>query len=248
MKRILVVAATFAACGFVGSAHAADMPVKAPVYKAPVISEPWTGIYLGVNGGWARQSHDWAFDPSIPGAANQSFTLDRSGGVIGLHAGIQKQWGQWVLGAEFAYDWLGSDWARHTGYGTGSAFADARIRDFWTVGPRLGWSPSANWLLFANGGYASGRVQTRAVSSTTGVPIPGFDSSASQHGWYLGGGVEYMVWKNVILGVEYQHVDLGSTFHCVETACGTINVNNHDIKTTVDAVRARLSYKFNMSN
>jgi outer membrane immunogenic protein len=42
-----------------GPAMAADMPAKAPVYKAvppPVIYDPWTGFYLGANGGysWAR--------------------------------------------------------------------------------------------------------------------------------------------------------------------------------------------------
>ncbi len=247
MKKVVSLVSAIAALGFVNSANAADMPTKGPVLKAaPMIVEPWTGIYLGVNGGWARQSHDWAFDPPVPAAVNQSFTLDRSGGVLGLHGGIQKQWGQWVLGAEFAYNWLGRDWARHNGYGVDfNSFADARVRSYWTAGGRLGWAFSPNLLAFVNGGFASGSVQTRLVNIATNVENPAFDTSVTQNGWYLGGGLEYMVWKNIILGVEYQHVDLGSGFHCLATTCGLTSTNNHDVKTTVDVARARLSYLFN---
>jgi outer membrane immunogenic protein len=232
----------------VSAAGAADIPARAPVYSAPaalVAVDTWSGIYLGVNGGWAKQDHDWAFHPPF-GTVNQSFSLDRSSGVIGLHAGLQKQFGQWVLGAEFAYNWLGSEFARHTGFGVDfSSFADARAKEVWTAGPRIGWAPSPTWMIFANGGFASGKVQTRLTDIATGVPIPAFDTSATQNGWYLGAGIEYMLFANVILGAEYQHIDLGSDFHCVTFACGGApNSNNHDVKTTVDIVRARLTYKF----
>ena len=55
MKKFVVVAAAIAAFGFVGSASAADMPVKGPVYKAPMYAPTpvynWTGFYIGLNGG-----------------------------------------------------------------------------------------------------------------------------------------------------------------------------------------------------
>lgn len=48
-----------------GPAMAADMPVKAPVYKAPppVAVHSWTGFYVGGNVGysWGRSSNDWNF-------------------------------------------------------------------------------------------------------------------------------------------------------------------------------------------
>lgn len=50
MKRILLASA--ALIGTAVTAQAADMAVKAPVYKAPVMAVyNWTGFYMGVNAG-----------------------------------------------------------------------------------------------------------------------------------------------------------------------------------------------------
>ena len=50
MKKIL---AGVALLGTAVSAQAADLPVKAPYYKAPAIEAvyDWTGFYAGVNAG-----------------------------------------------------------------------------------------------------------------------------------------------------------------------------------------------------
>ena len=52
MKNFVVAAAAVAAFGFVGAASAADMAVKAPIYKAPPVAlYNWTGFYVGVQVG-----------------------------------------------------------------------------------------------------------------------------------------------------------------------------------------------------
>ena len=235
--------AAVAAIGFASIASAADMPAKAPVYKAapPVVMNDWSGIYVGVNGGWTRNNFDWAFDPALAGAPNQQFSLDKSSATIGGHVGIQKQFGLWVLGVELAYNSIGGEWARHSGFGVGAAFADARMDRLWTVGPRIGYAGLNNWLLFVDGGYANARVQTRAVSFATGLEDPSLATDTTQNGWYLGAGAEYRIWSNLILGLEYQHIDLRNKLH-VTAAGGT---NNHDIQPSGELVRARLSYLFN---
>ena len=53
MKKTLLLLAMFSAA--VGSAQAADMPVKAPVYVAPFT---WTGVYLGINAGYGNSKSD----------------------------------------------------------------------------------------------------------------------------------------------------------------------------------------------
>jgi outer membrane immunogenic protein len=64
MKK-LVVAAAVAALGFVGAASAADMPTKAPAYKAPAVPpvSHWTGWYVGLNAGagWGNNRIDNSF-------------------------------------------------------------------------------------------------------------------------------------------------------------------------------------------
>lgn len=67
-----------ASCALMGSAAAADLPVKAPVYKAPVVTPPynWTGFYVGGNIGysWGRQ------DNSVGGTSLGTVNVD---GIIG---------------------------------------------------------------------------------------------------------------------------------------------------------------------
>jgi outer membrane immunogenic protein len=66
MRRIGL--ALLGSIALVGSAVAADMPVKAPVYKAPVmVIDPWVGPYAGVNigyswGNWSSNSNQEIFN------------------------------------------------------------------------------------------------------------------------------------------------------------------------------------------
>jgi hypothetical protein len=40
---------------------------------------------------------DWAFNPAIAGAPNQSFSLSKDSAIFGAHVGIQHQFGGFVL-------------------------------------------------------------------------------------------------------------------------------------------------------
>ena len=71
---------------------AAGLPVPAaPIYQAPAVVAPnWTGLYLGLNGGWGWTSNFNAsstfFDPTgatviSPGASNLSATGAVFGGL-----------------------------------------------------------------------------------------------------------------------------------------------------------------------
>jgi outer membrane immunogenic protein len=61
MHRLLCAALAAAAVfGFASMASAADLPVKGPVYKAPLFADyNWTGFYVGGNVGysWGRQDN-----------------------------------------------------------------------------------------------------------------------------------------------------------------------------------------------
>ena len=50
MKKVLLGGVALITLGFVGSAVAADMPIKAPV----VVSNSWTGVYVGIDAGGVR--------------------------------------------------------------------------------------------------------------------------------------------------------------------------------------------------
>src|SRR5450759_1281978 len=100
---------TIALVAFVGAVQpvtAADLPTRPAYAPAPMMSPTpvynWTGIYVGLNGGYGWGSQDPLnlitnrFDGSSVGF---------SGGVFGGTAGAQIQSGHVVIGFEADIDW-----------------------------------------------------------------------------------------------------------------------------------------------
>ena len=83
-----------AAIGLSGSALAADLPPAGPA-RAPAVYVPqvlpvynWSGIYVGVNGGWGFGTTKWTIpvQPGFPTGASGDF--NDSGGVVGGTLGV----------------------------------------------------------------------------------------------------------------------------------------------------------------
>src|ERR1035441_6968515 len=116
MRKQLLLGASFIvaapALGMVQASSAADLPVKAPVYKAPVVAPlyNWTGPYIGIAGGYGW-GHSNQTDPGISttgttgttGPADGSYLV--SGGILGGTLGYNWQQGPWVFGVEGDYSW-----------------------------------------------------------------------------------------------------------------------------------------------
>src|SRR5262249_30368569 len=151
----------------------------------------WTGFYLGANlgGGWADIERQYT---PIPGVAPAQLHLNQhaSGVRGGGQLGYQHQFGSLVLGVELAYTG-----GRLKGTGPDAAFfapffdASSKLHNVFQVGPRIGWTPSHKWLVYASGGYATTEIETgfwfRPLGPSTGT----FDTTRHD-GWYIGGGVE----------------------------------------------------------
>lgn len=227
------------------AASAADLPVKAP---PPMVVEPaysWTGIYGGINGGWSEDHMFWAYDPPVPANPRQTNAFDWNQGVGGVHAGAQWQFDHFVLGGEVGYIWNHSSWQAFP-CPNAALSCQAMVSDLWTVGPRAGYAWD-KFLVYGTGGFAAGHTATQVTFG--GIPT-GEASQRSQDGWFGGIGAEYAIWTNravdVILGAEWTHVDLGTTFHCVTApTCVVPSVLNRDISAHEDMFRVRLSVKLN---
>jgi len=85
-----------------GPALASDLPVKAPVYAAPIAPPPynWSGLYVGANfgGGWSNGS------VNIPGNNLYGGLSEFIGGV---QAGYNFQAGHFLIGVEGEFDGAG---------------------------------------------------------------------------------------------------------------------------------------------
>jgi len=100
-------AATAVVVGLIGVgplAKAADLPVRAPAYVAPVFS--WTGFYIGGNIGGA-----WAQRDVTDSVLGLNFDNGTSNGVFigGGQIGGNYQVGNFVRGVEGDFDWAANN-------------------------------------------------------------------------------------------------------------------------------------------
>jgi opacity protein-like surface antigen len=85
-------------------------------------------------------------------------------------------------------------------------------------------------------------VEFRTSSSLTGALLT--TSSGRENGWTAGAGLEYSLWPNIILGVEYGIVGLNpGTRTQAAVGAGPIGTHIH-AGLDMQSVTARLSYKF----
>jgi len=253
MKNLFLASLALAAM-IAAPATAADLPYKAPP-PLPVAYYDWSGAYVGLNVGGTHYNVTHHF-PS-PGAVTPDVTTGDHDAIFGIHAGAQWQWGAWVLGAEAARSGCSHE-CRSTSSVLPVAqgfeeniFGEHKIIDLFTAGARLGYA----WdrlLVFATGGWASAHIENAHCSSITSVcggpGNAGNGAVSSNRGWYAGGGFDYMARKgalvDVILGVEYQHFDIGAArAFCVNPGCVVPAVRDFDLSATGDIVRARLTIK-----
>ena len=254
MKKVLLGAAV-AMLG-IAPALAADMAPRYSKAPPPVVAAvyDWSGIYVGASVGWQEDSYNWAFAPPIPGALHQAYSFSKDSGMWGVHGGVQKQWGQFVLGAEIG--WLGN-WGGNTAvellFGNNAAAnSNAHITNgIFEAGGRAGIAMN-NWLFYGTGGYARTTIDSRGVIVGTGAPF--FPMSVDHDGYFAGAGVNYGITQNWIVGAEYQHVWFNSKLHCpgpvaagpgTGVCTGATIFVDRNIKLDSDIFRVSLSYKFN---
>lgn len=156
--------ATAVALAATPAANAADMPVRGPLYKyqpAPMQVFNWSGLYVGVHGGYGfndtldgfagglQAGYNWQFSPSIVFGIEADVTgTDMNGTPFGLPAHID------YLGTLRAR--VGYTWDRTMLYGTGGlAYSRAAVAGFhdtdtgFAIGGGLEWAYSNAWTLKA---------------------------------------------------------------------------------------------------
>jgi outer membrane immunogenic protein len=228
MKRLLFAGACLVA--LVGSAIAADMPLKAPVYVAPAFS--WTGCYIGGNAGsvW-ENDHTKVTGTSAAGAAiiaagvvPANFDYKRSSSLMGGQIGCNYQVSRWVAGLEtdFGGTLLNGNQTNNTNVGgipSLTSNASQSIGWLGTTRGRLGVTFD-NFLFYGTAGVAYGKSDyVYGQNNQAGGGIVSFSAadSATQVGWTAGGGIE-MGWAQWSMRGEALYYDLGD--HTLNSVCG----------------------------
>lgn len=223
MKRVLLACCGLACCGalaLTGAATAADLPPRYPVTRAPVYAPlyNWTGLYLGINGGGAWGTSGW----------DSTGDFDLSGGLIGVTAGFNWQYGRWVFGVEGDVDWSNVKGDTFAFCASGCETSNTWLA---TARGRVGYAFD-RFMPYFTGGLALGDIRAHTPS------FAGKDETNA--GWTVGAGLEFALFGTFTAKAEYLYVDLGE-FNC-GFACGAF-ANDH-VSFTTHILRGGLDYRF----
>jgi outer membrane immunogenic protein len=242
--KFAVIATAILSLGAAHSAVAADMPAKAPLYKAPVAAvSPWTGFY--VNGGfgygmWAADTN--TVDPTT-GVCNACVNQIQGGkGWLGLiGAGFDYQFSPHVVAGLFGDASISS--LKGTIQDEGPFFAgDIKQTSAWSVGARAGWLLTPKVMTYMNGGYIGGRFSSASMVDTHNGAATGFSTAAfTANGYFMGGGVEAAIMPGWFWRNEYRYAYYGSK---VLPDTGPGAASSIYFKPTVQTVTTQLVYKF----
>ena len=225
--------ALLASTALIGSAVAADMPVKMPVKAPVVVIDPWVGPYVGVNIGYSWGSWDSDSNQAVFDFASFNASPKVNGILGGIQAGYNMRLApQWILGIEgdiqitdekAHQDWTdpglpvegSKDFILRRG-GTETLSHDWKFPWFGTLRLRAGYNPAENWLLYVTGGLAVGESKYSFNFSQPGaaaVPAPttyALSQSSTNVGYAVGAGGEVKLDRHWSVKAEYLYIDLGT--------------------------------------
>jgi outer membrane immunogenic protein len=258
MKKLFLAAAILGTLG-AGSALAADMPLKAPVYKAPPPVYNWTGFYFDLGGG----SGMWNADTQIFTAAglnSNTVTMTQGGrGYFGtVSVGFDVQASEhivWGLLADFDFGDMRGTFGDESGFDVGTM----RLRSAWAAGGRIGWLVAPNILSYVDGGYTQARFSSvnyvcdastafcLAINGVgSGAPTGDVTPGTTRDGWFIGSGVEFSM-SSILPGLfsrtEYRFASYNGT-NLPKTNAGVL-LDFIAFRPTVQTVRTEFVYKFN---
>jgi outer membrane immunogenic protein len=247
MKTLLL--ATAFALGTTGCALAADLAEEVVIVDS---AYDWSGIYVGVFGGWAHNRTKATditgeeYGGSTPGA---TMSLSDDGFLGGVTAGYNFQSGSWVFGPEIELGWVSNDEliVENNDDGLYSEYGF-----YGAVTGRIGYAANRT-LFYGKGGVALATIKS-AGGEFDGIGDEddggkwGFDGNEgafgdhTRLGWTIGGGVEHALTDRWTIKAEYLFADFGSeTYHNIG------NVGDGDpfeFEDELHTVKFGLNYQF----
>jgi len=252
MRKLLFCAATAACLGMATPAMAGgmyegsmkDAPVE-PIVHAPI----WAGLYVGGTVGFGTGDTSGKLDIDTPGfpAAQPLADIiedllaedyDVDGAVYGALIGYNWQRGSLVYGLEAAINGSAMDGSTDCGF-FGFADCERNLSYYGTAVGRLGYAMQ-NILLYGFGGVAWGEVETDV--SIAGFDLDALSGDTTHVGWTAGVGLDFALTRNIIAGVQYEHVALGEESYEIFSGPNVDIDNNVDMD--FDVVKFRAIYKF----
>src|SRR5271169_2197771 len=218
-----------------------EMPIGAPLPPPPFT---WTGCYGGaqVGGGWGQKSLNDSAGIVSPITGFTTASLGISGFMLGGQLGCDYQFASnLVLGLEGAA--AGGNIKGNTGIALpggpppDSATFSQKTDLMTSITARAGYAVN-DWLFYAKGGvaWAGDRYSVFDLLGTFD-----FEGLETRFGWTVGAGVEWALWNDWSVRLEYDYYGFGTrsvTF--IDNVSGA--VGPLDIKQNIQMVKLGLNF------
>ncbi|MCK9908647.1 outer membrane beta-barrel protein [Microbacteriaceae bacterium K1510] len=203
----------------------------------------WNGIYAGAHLGAGFGRSTWA-DP-FPTPVTGDYTM-MGGALSGVQLGINKQFGQWVVGAEVAGSLALLEGSNTCFGGNPNLFIAAQECENRTNGiglltARLGYTFGRS-LVYARAGGALAREVYVLNSGAAGGAI-----DTQRHwnaGWTVGGGIEHALTDRWSVNAEYKYLDFGTRTVHFDVPESISEVTDTAIRSQRQTVTLGVNYKF----
>ena len=204
----------------------------------------WSGFYIGANGGWGSSRKCWDLTNNggaiiTPIAAEGCH--DASGGTAGGQIGYRWQASAFVFGLEAQ-----GNWADFKGSNSSLVFItpatvnQSKIDAFGLFTGQIGYAWN-NALLYVKGGAAVTSDKYRSFNTATGLVID--SANETRWGGVVGAGVEFGFAPNWTVGVEYDHMFMGTQDVRFAFPSGTFSATDR-VRQDVDLATVRVNYRW----
>jgi outer membrane immunogenic protein len=221
---------------------AADMGVPPPLPPTPVYS--WTEFYFGGNIGWGQGNASWCSGEGGVVCSTNTYAASPTGTIAGGQFGFRWQSpSNIVIGAEVEVDASNLSQQRISP-AVASQLLTTTLTTPQTADIQIGYAFN-RFLVYGKGGYAAIEAEFSALNPTV---TPGISLSHTGwlNGWNVGGGLEYMLFSHLSLGVEYNYYQFSNSNISnltdnagIVTSCGFCGFGT----TSAQSVTARLNIK-----
>jgi outer membrane immunogenic protein len=240
----LLLTTAVASIGFASMAFAADLPIKAPAMAEPAYD--WSGFYAGINAGYGIV-HDCLTNTSIQGVPTvpsvSAGCNNATGGMFGGQFGYRWQLANWVLGVEGQGDWADFGGSSLSIPGTNflgvSTTNQSNADAIGLITGQVGYAWD-NTLLYLKGGAAVTHDKYTGVASGLG-----FDQAdETRWGGVIGTGIEVGFAPNWSVGLEYDHLFMGTRSLSFFSSQLPGNTRVDSIAQSADILTVRVNYRF----
>ena len=242
MKRYWLGTVGLIALGMAAPASAADLGARPYVRAVPppiAAIYDWTGFYIGINGGGG--STHTCFDllsDALGEVGGPEGCNNANGGTVGGQIGYRWQTGTWVWGIEGQGNWADFSSSRASLLFP-TAVINSKIDSFGLITGQVGYAWN-NVLFYIKGGAAVTGNKFEVVDPTVPLDVT---ANTTRWGGTVGLGLDFGFAPNWSIGVEYDHLFMGSRDINL-TGAGIFTFQDEHISQDVDMGLIRLNYRF----